>query len=749
MNKLWYTSPATEWKNGLLIGNGRLAGMVFGDGHGERLGLNHELLYSGKYRNRECNPASIQYLPEIRRLLMSGNYLEGTKLANRVYGGPGGIARETMGPARIDDYKPAGELVILPDCIENKDYYRCLDLNTAVATVRYDGVTYEYVADCVGDKIYVHISGPLSAKVGMEFMPDPDLAVSTGGDSTHFFAAGEYAGGVFFRVNCRVFTDGQFDGQRLTVQQEALIIVDIETGLDGTAAVAERLKARENIPCGDFAALIAPHIEKYRSVMNRLELQLEEENTPEIPTDRRIQIYREGGTDLTLVKTYFDFGRYLLFSGTVCGRMPLHLQGKWNNLPNPPWNCDYHHNINIQMNYWAAEMLGMSEAHLTLFNYIERILPQARKAAKTLYGCRGVCMSQTDDIWARCTPESTGWDVWIGAGAWYAEHFFRHYEFTRDEEFLRRRAYPFLKEVCEFYEDYLIPDDRGVLQIVPSQSPENYFVRCMEAGSYIPVSLCVSSAMDIALVQEVMTNAIRSAEILRLDADKIAIWKSILARLEPLKIGSDGRLLEWTEELEEGEPGHRHMSHLYGVYPGGFINRENTPELMKACIKSYDSRLAQGGGYTGWSRGWCANLDARFGRAESAFDQIRELIREFSSDALLDLHPPKIFQIDGNFGGISGILEMLVRITGDHVKLLPALPEALKNGALRGVHLPGGAVCDMEWKNGSLVSCAITLGCTGQVLLEGEWAAQGASVTFENGCTRIEAPAGSRISLVC
>ena len=747
MNKLWYKTPASAWKHGLLIGNGRLAGNVFGDGHGERLGLNHELLYSAKYKDRECNPDSLQYLPEIRRLLSNGNYLEGTKLANQVYGGPGGVAIATKGSARIDSYKPAGELVILPDVVENRDYRRELDLDTSVVTVSYDGITYEYVADSVADKIYVHITGSLSARVGMEFLPDEDLRYKCTGNAYRFGAVGEYAGGMYFEVRVQVMTDGGFDGSQLTVNREALLVVDIETGMDGAAAVAERLSAREKRVTCAFRELIAPHLEKYRGVMNCLTLELDGEEPEDLPTDERIRIYRGGGTDLTLLKLYFDFGRYLLFAGSICGSMPLHLQGKWNNLPNPPWNSDYHNDINLEMNYWPAEAIGMGEAHLAMMNYIERILPQAKKAAKTLYGCRGVCLSLTDDIWGRATPEATGWDVWIGAAAWYGAHFYRHYEYTWDETFLRERAYPYMKEVCGFYEDYLIPDAQGILQVVPSQSPENYFVKCMEEGTNIPVSLCVSSAMDLCFVREIMTNTIQAAGILGVDEETIPVWQSILDRLQPLKIGSDGRLLEWGEELAEGEPGHRHLSHLYGVFPGGFITEKETPELFEAAKKSYDYRLSHGGGHTGWSRSWCANLDARFGRGDAALTQVKELIREFSSDSLLDLHPPKIFQIDGNFGGISGILEMLVQVSGERVKLLPALPSELPGGSIKGVHLPGGAVCDLHWRNGTLQKAQITMGVSGSVLLDGQYRVRGGAVSERDGETLVTAPAGTRITV--
>ena len=746
MKKLWYRSPASEWKHGLLIGNGRLAGTIFGNGAGERLGLNHELLYSAKYKDRECNPESLKYLPEIRKLLLSGQYKEGTLLANRTYGGLGGVLSRTVAPGRVDSFKPAGELVIIPDQIENWDYYRCLDLETAQAQVRYDGVEYTYVADSVKDKIFVRIRGAFSGKVDLEFMEDPELNIcqvirNQGGLRTIC----EYEGGIHFEVRIRVITDGSFDGSILKTEGEALLVVDIETGLDGAAAVSARLDSREGTCEGSFEDLISGHVARYHEVMDRLVLDLEEEEGPDIPTDERIGIYRNGGTDLTLLKMYFDFGHYLLYSGSVCGTMPLHLQGKWNHLPNPPWNSDYHNDINLQMNYWPAEAMGMGDAHLGMVNYIRRIIPQAQKAAKTLYGCRGIYLALTDDIWARATPEANAWDVWVGAAAWYAEHFFRHYAYSLDENFLRDHAYPYMKGVCQFFEDYLVEDEKGVLQVVPSQSPENYFTKCMAPD--IPVSLCVSSAMDLSFVQEIMTNTIRAAEILDVDADSRKIWKSILERLQPLSIGSDGRFLEWGEELEEGEPGHRHLSHLYGVFPGGFLNEVDTPELFEAAKKSYDYRLSHGGGHTGWSRSWCANLDARFDRGNAAFEQIKELIREFSSDSLLDLHPPKIFQIDGNFGGLSGILEMLVRVTGERVKLLPALPDELKNGSVRGVRLPGGAVCDIFWKDGKLEKASITMGISGSVYLENDLQVAGAEVEMQKNGILLKAPVGSVITL--
>ncbi len=744
MEKLWYESPAQEWKHGLLIGTGRLAGTVFGNGSGERLGLNHELLYSGKYRLRECEPETPESLAEIRQALFSGDYAKATALCAARYGGGHGAVDTN----KIDDYKPAGELVIVPDIIENRGYRRWLDLETATAGVSYDGVTYDYVADSVHDRLYIRIRGALSARVDLEFRPDPDLEVEPLHSGKGLRAIGTYTGGVNFETRVTVQTDGGFDGQHLTVEQEALLTVDIEVGLDELEDIAQRLTERAIAVDGSFEGWIAPHIARYQEVMNRLELTLDHEDGADLPTDRRIAVYREGGTDLTLLKQYFDFGRYLMYAGSVCAAMPLHLQGKWNDLPNPPWNCDYHDDINTQMNYWPAEQIGMGDAHMALMRYVERMVPSARLTAKRLYGCRGVVMPYSDDLWARSTFGAGGWGIWVGGAPWLAEHFYRHYEYTGNEAYLKEEAYPFLREVCAFFEDYLVEDDKGTLQVAPSQSPENRFTDAMTyQGVEYPVSICISSAMDLTLIREVMQNAIAAANHLGCDADKAARWTSILDRLQPLQIGSDGRLLEWDKEHTEVEPGHRHLSHLYGVYPAGLINETDTPELFAAARKSYDYRMAHGGGYTGWSRSWCAILDARFSRGEDAMNQVKELIREFSSDSLLDLHPPKIFQIDGNFGGICGILEMLVRVTGKRIRLLPALPSELPGGCLRGVRLPGGAVATIVWKDGRLEKAEITVGFSGSVLLEGDLQIQGGEVSAVPGGTLVTAPAGTVLTV--
>ncbi|MBT3271900.1 MAG: hypothetical protein HN368_02000, partial [Spirochaetales bacterium] len=438
-----------------------------------------------------------------------------------------------------------------------------------------------------------------------------------------------------------------------------------------------------------------------------LELPLKE---IDLPTDRRMQLLREGKSDPSLVLTYFNYGRYLLCSSSATATLPANLQGKWNEDLSPPWNSDYHHDINLQMNYWITEPAGMEAYTEALFQHIERFVPHARKAAADLYDCRGVWFPIQSDAWGRATPEAFGWAVWIGAAAWLAQHMWWHWEYGRDKSFLIERAYPFIKEVAAFYEDYLIEDENETLQIVPSQSPENRFV---ETGSEFPVSLCVSASMDIELTWDLLTHAVQASEILEIDEDKRAVWNTILNKLPELKLSEEGYLLEWNEDFKEQEPGHRHFSHLYGLFPGEQFHPDRTPDLYKAAIKSLRRRLAHDGGHTGWSRAWTACFFARIGEGNESMSHLAHLITDFASDTLLDLHPPCIFQIDGNLGGSAAVLEMLLQSYYGEIHLLPALPDSWPEGKVRGLRARGGYRIDIEWSDSALTSASIVTMETG------------------------------------
>ncbi len=420
---------------------------------------------------------------------------------------------------------------------------------------------------------------------------------------------------------------------------------------------------------------------------------------------------RAGADANYLSELYFHYGRYLLISSSVCGKLPANLQGKWNELIAPPWDSDYHFDINLEMNYWMAEPCGMTACAEALFQYIEKFYESGAKAAKELYGCRGIWLPIQGDAWAKATPEAYGWAVWIGAAAWIAQHFWMHYIYNGDREFLQTRAYPYFVKVAEFYEDYLQEDAQGVLQIMPSQSPENRF-----AGTgYFPVSIGISSSMDVQLAYDALGYAFQSAEILQVDAEKAAIWRDMQSRLPVFQVGTDGRLLEWEVEREEVEPRHRHLSHLYGLYPSDIFMEGKYKEQYDGAIKSLYSRLQQGGGQTGWSRAWVACLMARIGDKAGFYEHFRALLTEFVTDSLLNLHPPYVFQIEGNFGGVAAVIEAVVSCCKGKVYLLRGLPEQWNEGSLSGLKTPGGHVLHMEWKDGNLTSLQITVGFSGEI----------------------------------
>ena len=705
--RIYALTPAKEWMEGLPMGNGRLAAMVWGDKETDRLTLNHEWLWTGRNRDRRCAEAA-EHLGEVRDCIRREDWNKAAELGNHYFGGAGGISGR---PTRVDPYQPAGDLTFRLDSAPAFSS-RELDLETGLARTLRGPVETRIFTSCTDGTILCRWQGetPFSGEftLSREAQEATTLTFSTAPETIRM--DGAISGGIDFAVEVRLTTDGRaaVAGEgRVRVENASWITAEINMATSHEDLEKELASYRF---AGDFEKSLAAHGKRFREWMDRLSLNLTTDPALEaLPTEERVRLVREGGVDNGLCLLYFDFGRYLLLSSSICGELPANLQGKWNDLMAPPWQCDYHFDINLEMNYWMAEPAGLPECSEALTRYVLSFLDSGREAAERLYGCGGIYLPLQSDAWGRSTPESYGWGVWIGAAPWIARQLWDHWRYTGDRAYLER-VYPFFSGVAEFYGDYLVRDGNGTYQILPSQSPENFIT-----GLEFPVLLGQSSAMDVQLCYDALTYAIEAAEILGKDAPYRDLWRTIRDHLPSFSIGPDGRLLEWDRELPEGEPGHRHLSHLYGLYPSDLFTPETRPEQYQAAVRSLGFRLSHGGGHTGWSRAWVACLRARTGDSQGFYEHFTALIKEFATATLLDLHPPRIFQIDGNLGAVAAALEAVAGFYDGKAHLLPALPREWAEGSVEGLRLPGGHRLSMAWKDGRLTSAEVVLGFSGHL----------------------------------